>query len=1007
MQLNGYLDRFGEGLIYGWVWGGPDEGPITIEVRIDGVAAGSMVADEERADLARAGIGSGRHGFSWRVPERFYDGREHRFEVFAAGHDWPLPSAVSATLPKPAFDLGLDAVGRVTGWVVDPTPAGEPVEVVLRVRGVVAARDTASERLPEGGGAGGAPRAARGFALSPPAVALDALLDPATDVYLPLFDCVLSPLRDMVLGAFRVEIVEADARSVLARSSTPVRLARQPVEFSLNGAFAGVGTMVRAQTGSAAELRLWLDEADRGAAASIGASAGGLSLGDPVIHTPGAYMHFNRDVRLEAWAGETLAQWQVGGRASPVPVEGGADGLGDRATRIETDGRAGRILSQTLATAPAPGGSVDVHLGARAALAGPVEVRLSGMRVDGSEWTAARAVTVWTDWSVRAMRLATPPDAARDGGVTLSLEGGEGAWIEVGLFACIPPGTPVAAPTEASRPIEAARWNAVRAPDFGGWRPPLSRPLAASRFDLATGWSVYASKPAPESVLSLRGVDLLATPAERERRQAFGARLTADALTGVVRLEAVLDLDVLARGEADALGFHVSSPTLTAGQIRRVMVLRRTVTPAPESRTDDRTVSVLLGGVDLGRDGGRFVEKTLPLPARGLVRAAAEAARARPDESLVLAFEFEGPGPIDAVLTAVFLGDSGERSERLAGHVALEDPSIRAQLASVKGVAHWGEARTLRAADRDGVAPRARRPWRWPSPAESVEVVVCVHNAAEETLACLASLKAETTVPHTVTVIDDGSTEATRTALEAAVADAPWMRLVVNAENQGYTRSANLGISQSTADWVVLLNSDTEVTTGWLEGLLACARSDPAIALVGPISNAASWQSAPEVLHEAGGWMVNALPESMTPNDMAELIASLSARAYPKTPLLNGFCTLMKRSVVAGLGYFDEVAFPVGYGEENDLCVRVAAAGHALAVADDVYVHHSKSASFGGARRAELARSGAAAVRAKHPEVDLKLLQRQLAECTPLIELRHRLHGALADRAAFGGEVGS
>ena len=50
------------------------------------------------------------------------------------------------------------------------------------------------------------------------------------------------------------------------------------------------------------------------------------------------------------------------------------------------------------------------------------------------------------------------------------------------------------------------------------------------------------------------------------------------------------------------------------------------------------------------------------------------------------------------------------------------------------------------------------------------------------------------------------------------------------------------------------------------------------------------------------------------------------------------------------VGGMDGAAFPSGYGEENDLCLRVRNAGYQLAVADDVYVWHSKSASFGAAR---------------------------------------------------------
>jgi GT2 family glycosyltransferase len=85
----------------------------------------------------------------------------------------------------------------------------------------------------------------------------------------------------------------------------------------------------------------------------------------------------------------------------------------------------------------------------------------------------------------------------------------------------------------------------------------------------------------------------------------------------------------------------------------------------------------------------------------------------------------------------------------------------------------------------------------------------------------------------------------------------------------------------------------------------------------------------------------------------------------------------------------------MGYGEENDLCLRVRKAGYTLALADQVYVYHVKSASFGNARRSELSKRGTAQLAIKHPEVDMKAVQREMAELTSLIELRKKLRRQL------------
>ena len=70
--------------------------------------------------------------------------------------------------------------------------------------------------------------------------------------------------------------------------------------------------------------------------------------------------------------------------------------------------------------------------------------------------------------------------------------------------------------------------------------------------------------------------------------------------------------------------------------------------------------------------------------------------------------------------------------------------------------------------------------------------------------------------------------------------------------------------------------------------------------------------------------------------------------------MLNGFCILLHRPTVEALGFLDESNFPLGYGEETDLCLRLTHQGYKLAIADQVYVYHSKSASFGSGKSKQL-----------------------------------------------------
>jgi GT2 family glycosyltransferase len=277
-------------------------------------------------------------------------------------------------------------------------------------------------------------------------------------------------------------------------------------------------------------------------------------------------------------------------------------------------------------------------------------------------------------------------------------------------------------------------------------------------------------------------------------------------------------------------------------------------------------------------------------------------------------------------------------------------------------------------------------------PAEvAADVVICVHNALNDVKPCLASVARHTPAPHRIILVDDGSDATCRSYLTAFARAHPRVELLRHDQAQGYTRAANRGLRHSTAEVVVLLNSDTIATPGWLRRLLACAQSDPAIGIVGPLSNAATYQSVPERAGPGGDWALNPLPPGWGPDQVAEAVATISWRAFPRVPFVNGFCFVIKRAVIEAIGYLDEETFPDGYGEENDYCLRAAAAGFSLAVADHAYVYHAKSRSYSPERRRPLAQAGNLRLRQKHGRDRIDAGVARLAAEPTLATLRHEI----------------
>ncbi len=247
------------------------------------------------------------------------------------------------------------------------------------------------------------------------------------------------------------------------------------------------------------------------------------------------------------------------------------------------------------------------------------------------------------------------------------------------------------------------------------------------------------------------------------------------------------------------------------------------------------------------------------------------------------------------------------------------------------------------------------------------DVIICVHNALADVELCLSSVVLHATSRlHRLIIVNDGSDEETTLYLRHFAHLCPLGTILLeHPEPSGYTKAANRGLQAVKAAYAILLNSDTIVTSRWLEQLIACGESDPMIGIVGPLSNAASWQSVPERYSPGGDWAVNEM-EIESLDRIASAYRILHAPEYPKVPLLNGFCFALKKEVTATIGLLDEEAFPKGYGEENDFCLRAAAAGFSLGIADDCYIFHAKSRSYSHEKRRELAKESGRVLRARY-----------------------------------------
>jgi len=215
-----------------------------------------------------------------------------------------------------------------------------------------------------------------------------------------------------------------------------------------------------------------------------------------------------------------------------------------------------------------------------------------------------------------------------------------------------------------------------------------------------------------------------------------------------------------------------------------------------------------------------------------------------------------------------------------------------------------------------------------------VSIVTLSWNAPEFTRKALESIKACTSEPYEVVVVDNGSEAPTREMLAAI--DDPHVRVVYNATNRGFAGGSNDGIASALGDYVVLLNNDVIVTDGWIDGLLDPFHRIPGTGVTAPRSNiVVGHQQLPSVQYQ----------------NERELAAFAAARREEHErsgyfcDRAIGLCLCIDRAVLDRIGGLDE-RFGLGNFEDDDFCIRVRAAGYGIYVCNDVFIHHFGSRSF-------------------------------------------------------------
>jgi len=246
---------------------------------------------------------------------------------------------------------------------------------------------------------------------------------------------------------------------------------------------------------------------------------------------------------------------------------------------------------------------------------------------------------------------------------------------------------------------------------------------------------------------------------------------------------------------------------------------------------------------------------------------------------------------------------------------------------------------------------------------QPVLILIAAHGSAEKLRACLDSLVRHAPANCTVAVLDDATPDDSVSAVCHAVKrDYPELLYLRSSANRGFVRTCNWGLEElwRPGSDLLLLNSDTEVTSGFLQEMQAVLHLHEKHAVATPRSNNATVFSVPYT----GG--LSGAESYRLWQDVRHLLPR-----YHVAPTAVGFCMLIKGEVLERFKLFDE-AYGLGYNEENDFVCRINRYGYSAIAANWAFVFHDEGASF-GLRRVELKKTNDKILSQRYPEYEQKV----------------------------------
>ncbi len=232
-----------------------------------------------------------------------------------------------------------------------------------------------------------------------------------------------------------------------------------------------------------------------------------------------------------------------------------------------------------------------------------------------------------------------------------------------------------------------------------------------------------------------------------------------------------------------------------------------------------------------------------------------------------------------------------------------------------------------------------------------LSIIIVNFNTRDLTVACLASLaKAQIKESWEIIVIDNASVDDSVVAMKSLKLKVKSLKIIENIENVGFAKANNQGIRVAKGEYILLLNSDTEVGEYSIEKMLAFMEAHPKVGV-----------ATCKVLLADGALDPASHRGFPTPWVSFTYFVGLE-KLFPRSPLFSGYHKgylpmdvphqidspsgaffLTRKKVIDDVGLLDEQFFM--YGEDIDWAYRIKEKGWEIWFNPEVSITHFKKQS--------------------------------------------------------------